>query len=257
MAPERPLPKEPERLARILQIGVDIDCTIFNLVPSSKLAAEKRFGIKIEDERVSDYWFLEEILKGAGIPEKERRLFYQDIYRSSENAGVYLDSPPMPGAIEVLRKLHQQGHEIFVLTSRSAEVLPVVEQQFVAQGINWVGGLWPEGNIIIRNEDYWPKKGPVMVDQVFKLHAIRGDFPYGRYQNFPGLDYHLDDQAGLLGHDLSLGVKERIIILSWSYNREIVPETNLVENWWAFERLIQDLARVEKLSLELPNVAQS
>lgn len=243
--------KEQKEIPRVLGIGVDLDDTVFDIAGPSLDFLNQRFHTNFTKREIKEFWYIQTFLKQLGHREEEIQSFYNEVYRSADKHRVYRNSKPLSGAIEVLNGLHRSGHKIYILTSRPPALETIVEEQFRAIGITWIGGDWVDGgNILIRDHYYWES----MTGEEFKLRAITGGFPDGKYKDFPGLDLHLDDMGELIHHPLATEIKDRIFILSQIYNINIVPKENLVNNWWVFYKLVRCRVRGEEFNLV--NVAQ-
>lgn len=244
----RKIEKAPKRN---LRIGIDLDNTTFDLSQGSLRFINERFGTNFTQNDIrelKEYWYFQRLLEKLGVSKDEIQSLIEEAYLFGDKHRIYRSSPPFPGAIEVLKGIHRAGHQEFILTSRPPGLEKVTVRQFEELGIDWIRGVWPDGNILIRDEEYWEK----MSDDEFKLHAIRGSFSYGRYQDFSGLDLHFDDKGSLITHPLSEGIRDKIFILNWGFNQVLVdgvPQGNLVPNWWVFYKLVRCRVRDENFDL--------
>jgi len=229
--------EKKEKLTRVKRVGFDLDDTFFYIADPSLKILNERFGTNFTVEKIEEFWYVQAFLRQLGKTEREIEFFRDEVYRSSDDKyRVYRDSPPIPGAVEVLNGIYRVGHKPFVLTSRPPGLEAIIEEQFSAEGIDWIKGDWADGgNILIRDGEYWEE----MTSEEFKLLAIRGDFSFGKYKDFPGLDLHLDDMGELLYHPLATEIRDRIFILAQRHNLKIVPKENLVNNWWVFYKLVR------------------
>lgn len=240
--------EKKEKLTRVKRVGFDLDDTFFYIADPSLKILNERFGTNFTVEKIEEFWYVQAFLRQLGKTEREIEFFRDEVYRSSDDKyRVYRDSPPISGAAEVLNGIYRGGHLPFVLTSRPPGLEVIIEEQFVAVGIDWIKGDWAEGgNILIRDAEYWER----LTSEEFKLLAVKGDFPFGKYKNFPGLDAHLDDMGELLHHPLITRfpkLKDKIFILAQRHNIKITPKENLVNNWWVFYKVIRCLSRDEDL----------
>lgn len=242
-------PEKKEKPFRVLRVGIDLDDTFFRIAIPSLEILNRKFSTNFTTEDIEEFWYVTAFLRKLGKTWKEIESFRDEVYRSLDDKyGVYRNSPPISGAIEVLNGICRVGHQPFVLTSRPPGLERIVEEQFRAVGIDWVAGDWANGgNILIRDSEYWEK----MSSEKFKITAIAGKFTFGKYQGFPGLEAHLDDMGELIGHPLIAGfseIRDKIFILAQEHNVKITPKENLVSNWWVFYKVIRCLARGEDLS---------
>jgi hypothetical protein len=239
------LQERKEKSFRVLRVGLDADDTCFDVRESSLKVLNAIHKTHFAPEDIDTFWYIQAFLKKIGLSKEEVDAFFGKLYRSPDDPQrVYRDSIPLPGAIEAIKGLHRAKHQLFIITSRPPGLEKVLEEQLQAAGIDWIKGDWAEGgNILIRDEDYWQR----MTGEEFKLRAIRGDFPDGKYKKFPGVDVHLDDMGLLLDHPLAIEILNKIFIISHPYNLHLPPE-NLVRNWWVFYKVVRCLARGEDLN---------
>lgn len=237
-------PENKERPIKILRAGYDADDTCFFLSEPSVAAINAEYGSNFQPKEIDNPLYVRVFLKRLGVNEEEIFSFRQKLYYQPNQPDVYLNSPVIPGMVEVVKEIHRLGHQDFVITTRPPGFEMVTEEQFKAVGIDWIKGDWAEGgNILIRDQHYMETMSGVE----FKLRAVRGDFPDGKYKDFPGLDVLLENMGELLDHPLAAEVRERIFILFYQYNRGI-PLENLVADWRVFFNVIQSLSRGEDAS---------
>ena len=247
------------RPERTYDIGLDVDNTIFDLDASTLFLINKLFGTRFTKEdiiRIGCHWYVEPLLQEAGLTEKEAKKFCDRLYRSEDYADVYLASLPIPGSIDRIKALHYDGHRLYALTSRPPGLLAVTEEQFRRVGLDWLCGDWTKdgpGRILYREHgDYWRERRGLE----FKIMAIEGSFSDGRYKDFPGLDYHLDDMEDLVKDDLMTPeIRKKIFLLArYPY---IDPDSgeNIVINWEDFyqEIFLRSIVKGE----DFDSVAQS
>jgi len=239
------LTEKKEKSFKVLRIGLDADDTCFDVRQPSLNILNATYGTSFTKEDINTFWYMQTFLKQIGVLKEEAEAFFDEVYRSPDDPyRVYRDSLPLPGAVGVINGLYRAKHLPLIITTRPPGLEKVLEEQFKMAGIDWIKGDWAEGgNILIRDGDYWQR----MSGEEFKLRAIRGDFPDGKYQDFPGVDLHLDDMGMLLDHPLAVAVKNKIFIIPHRYNQSFPPE-NLVKNWWVFYKVVRCLARGDDLN---------
>ncbi|MFC1727244.1 hypothetical protein ACFL0Y_01850 [Patescibacteria group bacterium] len=236
------------------RVSVDADNTCWDICGPSLNYLNQTFGVEFSKDQISEYWYFQVFLEELGISKEEIKQHIHEAYRRPDDHNrVYRDSKAFPGMVEVLSDINQMELDLLVLTSRPPGLDAVLAQQFEAVGIE-IGRDWVEGgNILIRDKEYWEK----MSGAEFKWRAIRGDFKYGKYRDFPGIDCHFDDQGSLLDHQLAEGFQDRLMIVAWGFNQrliEMVPEDKRLSDWWQFGQLVRVGARGELFNPT--NVAQ-
>jgi hypothetical protein len=239
------LSERKEKSFRVLRVGLDADDTCFDVRQSSLKILNATYNTHFAPEDIKTFWYMQAFLKKIGVSKKDAGAFFDELYRSPDDPRrVYRNSIPLPGAVSVINGLHRAKHQLLMITTRPPGLEKILEEQFQAVGIDWIKGDWAEGgNILIRDGDYWQR----MTGEEFKLRAIRGDFPDGKYKDFPGVDVHLDDMGLLLDHPLAAKTLNKIFIIGHPYNSQLPPE-NLVKNWWVFYKVVRCLARGEDLN---------
>ncbi len=238
-------PENKKEPFRVLRVGFDLDDTFFDISAPSLKILNETYDLNLIYDDITEFWYMQAFLKQIGVPKEEVSSFFDELYRSPDDPHrVYRDSLPIFGAIGVLSKIYSAGHIPLVLTTRPPGLEKIIEEQFKMAGIDWVKDDWVEGgNILIRDDYYWQR----MSGEEFKLRAIKGDFPDGKYRNFPGLDVHFDDMGELFQHPMAAEIRDKIYILAHRYNQDVSQE-NLVHNWWVFYKIVRCIARDEDLS---------
>jgi len=238
-------PEKKEKPFKVLRVGIDADDTCFDISEPSLNILNKTYGTDFTRKDINTFWYMQAFLTQIGLLREEAEVFFNELYRSPDDPHrVYRDSLPIPGAIEVIKGIYRAKHLPMVLTTRPPGLEKIIEEQFKMAGIDWVKDDWVEGgNILIRDDYYWQR----MSGEEFKLRAIKGDFPDGKYRNFPGLDVHFDDMGELFQHPMAAEIRDKIYILAHRYNQDVSQE-NLVHNWWVFYKIVRCIARDEDLS---------
>lgn len=97
-----------------LTILVDLDGIIADSIPHWLDAIHKKFGVKAELKDITQ-WNL------TDCPPLDK-LQRQKILDLINQKGFVASIPPMPGALENLKKLHDDGHQIYIVTARTGDV---------------------------------------------------------------------------------------------------------------------------------------
>lgn len=232
-----------ERVRGNLWVGYDLDGLFFNLAEPTLEIINDRFGKEFSESDIDDHWYVQTLLERIGASKKDISSFLQELYFPPNEHRVYEKSPVIPGAVDVVNGIHRLGHQPLAITSRPPGIKKTTEEQLRAAGVDWIKGDWADGGDILIRDQYYFK---TMSGEEFKLRAIRGDFPDGKYKGFPGLHAHFDNLGELLEHPLAEMVKDKIFILVTNYNLN-VPNENLVRNWWVFYKIVLCLSRNEDL----------
>ncbi|MBP7831499.1 MAG: hypothetical protein KA028_00565 [Candidatus Pacebacteria bacterium] len=97
-----------------MKIGLDFDGVIADCGKLKKLGAEQMFGVSIPEEK-----FKKEIVVGEGLLTLEQyRTLQKKIYGTRE---LGLQATAVPDAIDFIRKLQADGHDLFIITSRATD----------------------------------------------------------------------------------------------------------------------------------------
>jgi 5'(3')-deoxyribonucleotidase len=172
------------------------------------LEANKRYGDNFnpDDLESQTSWNFHEVSKGG-----------KEVYSIWDEPGFFRHVDVMPGALDVLPRLHSQGHEIYVvtatnLTNRSGAVYDKAE---------WLQEHFPflhEHNIIICHDKF-----TVEGDVLFDDNSQRNLYQWKKAH-----------QNGLA------------IALAAGYNHEWKIR---VRNWWEFEAIIKSSKSMDEISL--------
>ena len=109
VAPWQSLPRGARINSNALEIMVDIDEVICPTIDSiHDLALEK--GLHDGSKPMSTWRGYEQY----GVPEE----VYWDLWSDFALSGGYLNTEPIPGSLEALRRLYWEGHHIHIVTAR-------------------------------------------------------------------------------------------------------------------------------------------
>mgnify|MGYP000961685525 CR=1 FL=1 len=103
-----------------MNIGIDIDDTLTNIRDELKLAAEKyanKLGKEIKDSK-----YIEDQNNG-NIYQIKYGFTYEELkyFLSVIQEEITKKAEPREGCVEVINKLHNKGHKIYIITARDSE----------------------------------------------------------------------------------------------------------------------------------------
>jgi 5'-nucleotidase len=115
----------------------------------------------------------------ARVPADELVLFetennYPEIYRPEIDAialetGFYANLPPLPGALEALRELLAEGHDVRICTAPKRQAVPCVSEKY-----DWVkrhlGQAWQERTISTRDKTL--VRGDYLIDDKPEVKGV-------------------------------------------------------------------------------------
>ena len=93
-----------------LRILVDLDCIVVDTIPSWLDRIHQRTGVRACLRDITS-WDLAACYPLTTVSR-------EDIFSVINEPGFTADLPPMPGALENLKKLHDAGHKIYLVTAR-------------------------------------------------------------------------------------------------------------------------------------------
>ena len=103
-----------------MKIGIDIDDTLTDIRDKLKLAAEK-YASELGKEKREDK-YIEDNNNGTtyqikyGFTYEELKYFLSVIHE-----GITQKAAPRENCVEIIKKLHDEGHEIYIITARDSE----------------------------------------------------------------------------------------------------------------------------------------
>jgi uncharacterized protein len=181
-----------------MRFGFDIDDTLINLREHAFNIYKKKLNKNVPQ---SEFYVLQrvEIHEPFDLTDEEG----SEMWNSSLEEIYYTDCPPFQGAVEVLNKLEEDGHEIFYITARPKEhgertKIWLKEQGFPVKDDHFFYGMQDHEKIHIIKE----------------LH----------------LDYYVDDKPAIL--DTLLNEQINLYLKDQSYNRK--HQYNRIVNWSDF-----------------------
>lgn len=181
-----------------LRIGLDFDGTIADITWAKQQYAREAFGVELPAEAT---WGA----AGREVLGEER---YAELVEAVHGTSLSVEMPPMPGAVETMRRLGEQ-HELYVVTAR----------------------LDHEAELALE----WLERHGLRVDGFF--HTCRGSKAVHCIDL--GLSVHLDDSPVVL-EDLGDTLPA---LIDAPYNRTLPRHERIrtVEHWRAFEALVESL----------------
>jgi hypothetical protein len=112
-----------------MDIGLDLDGVINDPVPLKREWAMRLFGVEILPEKCKREHVLGDgLLTDEQYTELQRRIF------SSREVGPVIN--PVPGAIEYIQMLRENGHKIRVITSRNQEEMGILIPEMINHGLD-------------------------------------------------------------------------------------------------------------------------
>ncbi len=170
-----------------MKFGFDIDDTLIQLREHAFRLYNAKLNRNVEIERFNELTTVP-IHELFGLTAEEGG----QMWNSLRDEIYYTDCPPFPSAVEALRELVRQGHEVYYITARAPE-----HCERTREWIEKAGFPVEEGRFYCGMGD------------AEKVHIIRK----------LGLDYYFDDKPAVLNtlSDLSL----QVYVRDNSYNRHL------------------------------------
>lgn len=187
-----------------MKFGFDIDDTLIDLRAHAFSLYNKKLGknITIEAFHALDRV---EIHEPFGLTDVEGSA----MWNSSLDEIYFTDCPIFEAALETLQTLHQQGHEIYYITSRPKQHCQQTQQWMKAQGFPV-----EEGHFYCGMQD---------VEKVAIIKEL-------------DLDVYVDDKPAVL--ETLQGINTKVILKNQSYNQLVaLPRLN---HWHEFLGIIND-----------------
>lgn len=129
-------------MVRRLRLVCDADGILTDCVPYWLKLLSERYGTKATVADI-DQWSLH---KCGDL----RTLTTDQVYGPLSEEGFFRNMKPLPGAIENLKKLFDDGHEIFIVTSPSSSVSAKEKLEWFAEHTPWL----PQANVMLVNMKY-------------------------------------------------------------------------------------------------------
>ncbi len=189
-----------KRMGRL--VGLDLDDVLIDFNSGLCIFHNARYGTSLTREDITSY-YLEDIWKCDRV-ECERRI--EEFYLSPEHEAMR----PVPGAVEAVRQLQENGRDVVIVTSRperaSAPTRLLLEEHF-----------------------------PVLVDSVyFASHFFRGEAKKTKGEICKDLGakafvddapFHIEEVAGVVEHAL-------LFKAPWNKNYKLsLPNVQEVKSW--------------------------
>ena len=186
-----------------MKFGFDIDDTLIDLREYAFGVYQEKLGREVDRKAFNELQRLE-IHEIFGMTDEEGA----EMWNSLLDELYYADCPPSPGAVELLQKLHQEGHEIYYITSRTSE-----------HGENTKNWLKKQGFPVQDDRFYCGMKDAEKVQIIEELQ----------------LDYYFDDKPAVLETLDHEGLK--VLVKDQSYNRHL--DLPRIRQWADLEELIK------------------
>ena len=184
-----------------LNIGLDFDDVIANSHLLKPVVAKKLFGVEINPDRFRREWVVPVgILTNDQYVEVGKEVF----------SGKY-PMIPVPGVLEYVSRLIQDGHKLRIVSSRS------VVQGTLEPAIKWIS--YHSIDLPLLGVGY----------RMSKADACKG------------LDLFVDDDSTKL--EPLVGVVQHLVLFSWPQNSEEIPPKGTVRVW-SWEEAYQHITQV-------------
>ncbi|ANU26640.1 5' nucleotidase, NT5C type [Planococcus versutus] len=190
-----------------MKFGFDIDDTLINLREYAFHYYQKQLEQHV-DIAIFHALTRVEIHEAFGLTNEEGK----NMWNRSLTFLYFTDCPVYPGALDLLRHLQSEGHEIYYITSRPSE--------YTEKTFSW---MIQQGFPIVRENFFCGMKDSEKVDIINNLQ----------------LDYYFDDKPAVL--NTLLGESVKVIVKDQSYNRNLnLPR---VRHWSESSELINSRMR--------------
>ncbi len=142
---------------RKLTVMVDMDDTIENLKAIWIDRLNARYGYQVDPESVIEW----------NIAKSYPGLTREQVYDVVLEADLYDVMEPLPGAVEALRKIQEDGHRLLIVTTTNYEIVPAKMTRFLFKYFPFID--WHD--VILTH--YKPLlKGDVLIDD--GIHNLEG-----------------------------------------------------------------------------------
>ncbi len=180
-----------------MKIAIDIDSTLHHYWDSFAAAAKRRFGVSLPYEHQVT-WEIDQLK-----PEQLKACIAE-----THGEDAVLSAEPYPGAVEAVRRWHEQGHWIHVTSHRAAE-----SHDATARWLERIGLPYDDLHC--------------SYDKVARAVDL-------------GIDVLIDDSPVNLRRAIDEGIRAATIVHPW--NRDLIEEEDVVaaEDWPELERKLAD-----------------
>lgn len=119
------------------RIAIDMDGVLADFIGTANTIAKEVWGLDLKYEDIKAHRY-SEVIKEHGI-----ELSNDEIYGQIMAEGIFRNLKPMPGAIQAVKKLAEEGHEIAVLTKalssdRSKDSKRQTTNQVISEKMDWL-----------------------------------------------------------------------------------------------------------------------
>ena len=183
-----------------MKIAIDIDSTLHHYWDAFAAAAKRRFGVVLPYEHQVD-WHVSRLK-----PEQLKACVAE-----THCEAAVLGAEPYPGAVDVVRRWHEQGHWIHITSHRSTEA-------------NDATARWLD-RIELPYDDLY-----CSYDKISRATEL-------------GIDVLVDDSPVNLQRAIDHGIRAATLVHPW--NRELIEEEDVVaaDDWPELERKLADFLR--------------
>jgi len=208
---------ESLRLPIKRKIGCDLDGVVVNIHPMIFRGIKMVLGVDVDNlfktGKRTDYWIdnWPEIKALAGGPEFVRRI--------CTSSYIYRHAPPVDLAVPTLNRLHEQGHDIYFVTSRPKETSTEATMAwFYDHQMEWAAGRVYFADEVI--------KGASFKDSVVSSLC---------------LEVFIDDSIETMEAFKAKLALKLVPVCSWNRNKRIGKDTEFVSSWPEIEKKINRL----------------
>lgn len=193
-----------------MKFGFDIDDTLINLREHAFHLYNKKLNQNVPLETYNELLTLE-IHRSFGLSDQEGNKLWKD----SLEEIYFTDCTPFPYAIEMVKELLKDGHEIYYITSRALEHCERTKKWIVNAGFPV-----PEGSF------YCGMKDSEKITIILEL----------------GLDYYFDDKPAVL--ETLSGANVNVYAKNNSYNQHLPLQR--IDCWSELRKIINKGKKMQK-----------
>ena len=186
-----------------MRIGIDFDDVVADSISFIVRLHNERYGTSLTRESMTS-WRFEEVW-GTTLEEAIRRT--NEFFAEDQVTGV----APVAGSVEAIKKLKEQGHELYILTGRSENDVEETER--------WIKHHFPDvfkgvhyGNFFTLNKNHVFRK---------KLDTCRE----------LGIEVLIEDNDKTALECAAAGIKVFLITTPWNKNFKTTPNIQRVHSW--------------------------
>ncbi len=189
-----------------MDIGLDLDGVVNDPIPLKREWARRLFGVDIPPEKCKrEYAVGESLLTDDQYTELQECIF------SSRKVGPIIN--PVPGAIEYIQMLSENGHNIRIITSKNQEEMDVLVPEMRKYGLD--------------------------------LHVTAVGHGDDKREACSGLIVYADDDLDKL--ESLIEIVPYRFMFRWPYNENVDVEPHVAKSVWSWPELYGEIARINLL----------